>query len=90
MFVLQNSQVKPSILACKYLQMGAPRDLEMIFTQNKSKDGMAQFVKIVVADTQLSTVKGSQQTVTDGGDEGQWVSKDLFSRTSERLYLLQI
>ena len=50
--------------------MGAPRDLEMIFTQDKSKDGMAQFVKIVVADTQLSTVEGSQQTVTDGGDKG--------------------
>ena len=50
--------------------MGALRDLEMIFTQDKSKDGMAQFVKIVVTDTQLSTVEGSQQTVADGGDEG--------------------
>ena len=42
----------------------------MIFTQDKSKDGMAQFVKIVVTNTQLSTVEGSQQMFTDDGDKG--------------------
>lgn len=31
--------------------MCAPQDLEIIFKQDKSKDGMDQFVKTVVANT---------------------------------------